>query len=283
MKKEDKIIIITMILNFIVAVLKLFAGVFFSFSTLIADSVQSFTDFITDITSLIANRIGNRRANKAYPFGYGQVYAVANLFTGALLFLIGIFITYQFFFFEGEVKPSKVLFLIILVVLLLKGIVVYLLRHYGRTYKSELMVEAAKESKADFISTCLVLIISVLVLFENYLPSGVNIDKIGSLGMAIYVFYVSIKMIASNINEILTNAEDNDEIKEEVVNEIKKIKELELKQIRIIKMSAYYSVFLKVKVAENITIKEFLVIEKKMKSHLKAKNKQIRFIDVEPV
>ena len=88
--KENKIIITTMILNFIVAMIKLLAGIFFSFSTLIADSIQSFIDFLTDITSLIANKIGKRRANKIYPFGYGQVYAVANLFTAALLFLIGI-------------------------------------------------------------------------------------------------------------------------------------------------------------------------------------------------
>ena len=72
--KENKIIIITMIFNFIVAVLKLISGLLFSFSTLIADSIQSFIDFITDITSLIANKIGKKRANKNYPFGYGQVY-----------------------------------------------------------------------------------------------------------------------------------------------------------------------------------------------------------------
>ena len=101
--------------------------------------------------------------------------------------------------------------------------------------------------------------------------------------MAIYVFYVSIKMIGSNMGELLTTAEENDEVKDEVTSEIKKFKELELKKIRIIKMSAYYSVFLKVKVDENITIKEFLIIEKKMKGHLKAKNKLIRFIDVEPI
>ena len=71
--KEDKVIIITMILNLIVAILKLVSGIIFSFSTLIADSIQSFMDFITDITSLIANKIGKRRANKTYPFGYGQV------------------------------------------------------------------------------------------------------------------------------------------------------------------------------------------------------------------
>ena len=122
--KENKVIIITMILNLIVAIIKFALGIIFSFSTLIADSIQSFMDFITDITSLIANKIGKRRANKTYPFGYGQVYYLANLFTGVLLFLIGIFIVYQFFFFKGELKPNKILFIILLVVLILKSIVV---------------------------------------------------------------------------------------------------------------------------------------------------------------
>ena len=60
--KENTVIIITMIMNLIVVVMKITLGIIFSFSTLIADSIQSFIDFVTDITSLIANKIGN--ANK---------------------------------------------------------------------------------------------------------------------------------------------------------------------------------------------------------------------------
>ena len=67
--KENTVIIITMVMNLIVAVMKITLGIIFSFSTLIADSIQSFIDFVTDITSLIANKIGKRRANKTYPFG----------------------------------------------------------------------------------------------------------------------------------------------------------------------------------------------------------------------
>ena len=105
--KENKIIIITAILNFIVASLKLIAGLTFSFSTLIADSIQSFMDFLTDIISIMANKVGKRRANKTYPFGYGQVYYLANLFTGVLLFFIGAFIICQFFLFGGEVPRRQ--------------------------------------------------------------------------------------------------------------------------------------------------------------------------------
>lgn len=122
--KENTVIIITMIMNLIVVVMKITLGIIFSFSTLIADSIQSFIDFVTDITSLIANKIGKRRANKTYPFGYGQVYYLANLFTGTLLFLIGIFILYQFFFFEGNLKLNLTLFTFIILLLIMKSIVV---------------------------------------------------------------------------------------------------------------------------------------------------------------
>lgn len=281
--KENKVIIVTTIFNLIVAILKLLFGIFFSFSTLIADSVQSFIDFITDITSLIANKIGKRRANKTYPFGYGQIYYIANLFTGFLLFLIGIFILCQFFFFKGEFKPNYILIIGLIIILFLKLIVMILLQYYGEKYKSELMIESYEESKADFISTCLVFIVMIITFFEKYIPSYINVDKIGSLGMALYVFYVSIKMIVSNIRGILTNDEENNEIREEIVNELKRIKELKIKKIKIIKMATYYSVFLQVIVDEKLTIKEYLNIEKKVKVQLKTINRLIRFIDIEPV
>ncbi len=281
--KENKIIIITTILNFIVFIMKFVSGIMFSFSTLIADSIQSFMDFVTDITSLIANKIGKRRANKVYPFGYGQVYYLANLFTGALLFLIGIFIVYQFFFFKGKLKPNLTLFIVIGIVLVLKLIVVSLLNNYGKKSKSELLIESSKESRTDFISTCVVLIILILSMFEKFIPHYINVDKLGSLSMAIYVFYTSIKMILSNVRGILSNDEENNEMKEKIVNELKQFKELDLKKVKIIKMATYYSVFLKIKPNENLTIKEYLVIEKRLRNHLKSKNKLIRFIDIEPV
>lgn len=281
--KESKIILITIILNLVVAILKLVFGVLFSFSTLIADSIQSFVDFITDITSLIANKIGRRRANKAYPFGYGQVYYFANLFTGILLFLIGIFIIYQFFFFDSEIKTNKLLFIIIVVILVLKLIVIALLNSFGKKYKSELLIEASKESTTDFISTCVVLIVLIMTLFEKYIPAYINIDKIGCLGMAMFVFWTSIKMIILNTRGLFTSDEANEEIKEFVLNSLKIFENVKIKKITVIKMSTYYSLFLQIEIDKNLTIRRYLTLEKKIKSHLKSKNKLIRFIDIELV
>ena len=281
--KENKIIIITAFLNLVVAFLKLISGITFSFSTLIADSIQSFMDFFTDITSIIANKVGKRRANKTYPFGYGQVYYLANMFTSFLLFLIGIFILYQFLYFKGHFEPSISIAIVLLIVLFLKYVVVKLLQRYGKSFKSELMIEASKESQADFVSTCVVLGVLIISLFEKYIPSYINIDKIGSLGMAIYVFYTSINMMVSNIRGILANDEDNSEIKEKIEEKLKEFKNLQFKNVKIIKMSRYYTVFLQVKADDNMTMKEYISVERELKSQLKASNELIRFIDIEPL
>lgn len=281
--KENRVIFIVTILNLFVAILKLLFGIAFSFSTLLADSIQSFIDFITDITSLIANKIGKKRANKTYPFGYGQIYYIANLFTGFLLFLIGIFILYQFWFFQEEFVPNGILVVGLLFILFLKCIVVTLLKYYGQKFKSELMIESNKESKADLVSTCVVLLVMLITFFADYIPKCINVDKIGSLGMAIYVFIVAIKIIRSNIMGLLTNDEKNNEIREDILKEIQKIHGLKIKNLKIIKMATYYSVFLQVRVDENSTIKEYLALEKKIKNLLKTTNKKIRFIDIEPV
>lgn len=280
---ENKIIIITTILNFLVFLAKLITGIVFSFSTLIADSIQSFIDFLTDIMSLIANKIGKRRATKTYPFGYGQVYYLSNLLTGFLLFLIGIFIVYQFFFFDSKLIPSLNLFLLLFLILGLKAIVVELLHKYSMKFKSELLIECFKESRTDLISTCVVLTVLILTLLENIIPFNISIDKLGSLGMALYVFYTSIKMIISNVTGILINDEENNEIKEKIISCVKDFREFQLRNVKVIKMSAYYSIFLQIHIDDNLTIKKYLVIEKNLKKYLKTQNKMIRFIDIEPV
>ena len=166
--------------------------------------------------------------------------------------------------------------------MLLKIIVVSILRTFGKKFKSEMMIEASKESNADVISTCVVLIVSIIILFQQYLPEWLNVDKIGSICMAIYVFYTAIRMIVANIKGILSNTEENDDIKEKIIKELDKYKEIDFKEISIMKMSTYYNVFLKVKVDDKLTIRKYLMLEKKVKKDLKSKEKQIRFIDIIP-
>ena len=168
-------------------------------------------------------------------------------------------------------------------VLILKMIVIKLLQHYGVEAKNELMIEAYKESKTDFISSFVVLIVLIISFFEDYIPSFINVDKIGSFGIAMYVFYTSIKMIILNIRGILTNDKENDDIKDKIISEMKNFDKIQIKDVKVIKMANYYSVFLKIDVNNNIKIKDFIVLEKNIKKKLKSAIKMIRFVDIEPM
>ena len=99
--------------------------------------------------------------------------------------------------------------------------------------------------------------------------------------MSLYVFYTSIKIIIPNIRGILTNDEENNEVKEKIENELKNFKDAQFKNVKVINMSSYYSIFLQVKVDEKLTIKRYLKLEKEIKAKLKSSNKLIRFIDIE--
>ncbi|MDO4996318.1 MAG: cation diffusion facilitator family transporter [Bacilli bacterium] len=281
--KENRIIIITMLLNLLIACIKLTFGILFQFSTLLADAIQSFMDFITDVTSIITNKIGKRRANHNYPFGYGQAYSLSNIFTGFLLFLIGLFILLELFIFESHYVPNIKVFIILFLILGLKSVVVYFLVHFGKKFKNQFMLEAANESRADLVSTIVVILVSIIMLFNKNIPDFIDVDKIGSIGMIIYIFYVSIKMMVANISSLLTHTENNEDIKIQISEIIKTHKNVELKEIELIKMYTYYHAIIKVHVSDSLTIKKFLILENKLKKEIRNKVKEIKFIDIEPV
>ena len=55
----------------------------------------------------------------------------------------------------------------LLIVLILKYIVITLLKRQGKTSKNELLIESYKESRADFISTCVVILVLIISFFEK--------------------------------------------------------------------------------------------------------------------
>ena len=90
-------------------------------------------------------------------------------------------------------------------------------------------------------------------------------------------------MMISNINGLLANDTENEELKHEIEQKLQKYEDVKLKKVKVIKMSSYYSVFLQIKTSEEMTIKEYIAYERKIKSKLKSWNKAIRFVDIQPV
>ena len=61
MKIESKLLIYSMLNNLLISFIKLGSGIYFNLSSLFSDGLHTFSDFFTDIISLIAAKISKKR------------------------------------------------------------------------------------------------------------------------------------------------------------------------------------------------------------------------------
>lgn len=281
MKKEKMILIVTMLLNFLIASVKLITGIVFQFSSLIADSLHSFTDFITDIISNIASRIGKKRVNKRYPFGYGMVENISNLFIGVILILLAIYILVESFH-PKEIILSPIIYLVLIFSIILKLIVVAFLYVSGKKSNNNSLIVSAKESSTDLISSIIVLIVTILLEFQDKISWLKYADTVGSALISMIIFYIAIRIIVENI-EFLLGKNDNDEkIKttiEEIVNKNKKIRN---SSFYLMKFGNYYNLFLTIELENDLTLKQLFSLEKKIKKEIRNRKLKIKLIEIEP-
>lgn len=281
MKKEKNILVVVMLLNFIIASVKLVSGIMFGFSSLIADSLHSFSDFITDIISSIANKIGKRRANKKYPFGYGMAENIANFIIGIILFLLAIFILVESFNIH-EVELSGIIFVVLIISIILKLIVIGILYYNGKKLNSNALLSSVEESATDLISSVIVLIVSILLLFKDIYPVLGYANTVGSIIISMIVFYIAIDIMIENIRYLMGTSEDNKEIIMKLKDVINKNKIIKDSNIKLLKIGTYYNLYLTIELETSVTLKELFSLEKKLKKDIKGLNLKIKFIEIEP-
>lgn len=281
MKKEKNIILLTMFLNFIVASVKLISGIMFGFSTLIADSLHSFSDFITDIIASIASKIGKKRANKRYPFGYGMIENISNFIIGIILFLLAVYILVNSFN-NHEVKLTSTIFIVLIVAIILKLIIILILYTNGKKLKSNTLMASVKESSLDLIASIIVLIVSILLLFKDKYPILSYSNMVGSIIISLIVFYMAIKIMIENIRYLLGISEDNKEVIAKIENIINENNLIKDSAIKLMKIGTYYNLYLTIELETNVTLKELFSLENKLKKDIKRLNLNIKFIEIEP-
>lgn len=280
MKKQYKCLIYSMINNLVISMLKIIGGILFKLSSLFADGMHTFSDFVTDVISFVGSKISKKRSTKVHPFGFGMVEYLTNLFVGIIIFALGVFIIFNSFGKKIEVPNLNVLYLL-LVTFILKLIAIIVMHKVGVKINSQILINSVEESKADLYSTIAVAIITVLLQFTDKYPLLKYADVIGSVIIGIIVLKISIKLIISNSLSIIGEAElDENKIKQ-VTDFLNNFKQIENKNIELIKYGAYYKLDLKLELDPKLTLKQVTNLENKIKkSILKQRKLNIKYVDI---
>lgn len=267
MKTDFKVLLYSMVNNFIIAVLKVFGGIFFNLSSLMADGLHTFSDFITDIVSLVGAKISKKRPTKYHPFGFGKVEYLANLFIGVILFSLGVFIIVNGFGKEHVIPPLSLLW-ILFITLILKIITIIVMNRIGKRINSQMLITSVKESKVDLYSSAGVIVITILLQFSDKLTILRYIDLVGSILIGLIVMKTAFEIIADNSMSLIGEIEEDKKIIEEVRKFVLENKSVEKADVSLIMYGSYYKLQLSLELGSNLTLNQLTKLEEKIKKDI---------------
>ena len=94
-KTAVKTSVVTIIINALLTVFKLLAGIFSMSYALISDAIHSASDVFSTIIVIIGVKISAKKADKRHPFGHERFECVAAILLAAVLFATGAWIGYS--------------------------------------------------------------------------------------------------------------------------------------------------------------------------------------------
>jgi len=280
MKIEFKVLIYSMINNMIISILKVCGGIVYGLSSLFADGIHTFSDFITDIVCLVGAKISNKKPTKQHPFGFGRVEYLANLFVGFILFLLGIFIIINSFGKVNEIPPLSLLWLL-LIAFILKIIAIIVMNNVGKKINSQLLITSVKESKADLFSSIGVAIVTILLQFSSQISILKYSDLVVSIVMGLMVIKTSLEIIIDNSLSIIGEVEEDKEIITKLEEFVSKINGVKEENVSLIKYGSYYKLQLSLVLDSDLSLRRVINLENKIKKLiLKEKKFNIKYITI---
>ncbi|MCK9537338.1 MAG: cation diffusion facilitator family transporter [Bacilli bacterium] len=201
-QKINRLLILILVINFIVAAVKIAMGYLFKINSLTSDGIHALSDGTSNIVGLIGTKYAARNPDKEHPYGYYKYETAAAFVIGFMLFAItlGIIANVVLWFLSPKIPAIDALgFLGIIFTLILNTIIATLEYRAGKRLESEVLVTDSLHTRCDIFISAGVLFSILLIKFGfPYI-----IDPILSLFIAGLIFISCVKIFRSTLHVLL--------------------------------------------------------------------------------
>ena len=267
MNKEFKVLVFSMTMNLLISILKIVGGIYFHFGSLLADGMQTFSDFVTDIVSFIGAKFSKKRPTKSHPFGFGKMEYITNLVVGFLLLALAVFIIINGYMSPWHIPSLSVLWILV-IAFVLKGISIYFLYSVGKKINSQLLITSYSESKMDLYASSGVMLATILLQFSNSIIIFRYIDMIVGFIIGFMVLKTSWDILRENSMNLIGKVEDNAELYKKIEDFLLDIKGVEKVKMYLIRYGKYYKIQLMIEMDPKLTLRQVTKLEEKIKTEL---------------
>jgi len=189
---QEKVSILSTLVNFGLAISKLFFGLAIGNTALIADGVHSGIDIFSSFGTYLGIKVAKKPVDEKHPYGHYRAESLAGLFVTIFLAGSAVWIIYEAIikFLEGkkEVSFSIGAVILIIITIVINELMARLKFYYGRKHESLSLVADAQHTRADVLSSVGVLI--SLLIVKYFAP----IDGIIAFLIGGYILFESFKL-----------------------------------------------------------------------------------------
>ncbi|MDO8886241.1 cation diffusion facilitator family transporter [Candidatus Oleimmundimicrobium sp.] len=147
--------------NLGLAFIKLFAGIVGRSQAVIADAVNTLSDIITDVVTILSLKIAKKPIDTKHPYGHGKVEAISAFLVGLFIIVTGVFILFsaaRSVFTHSYVKPELIALLAAFLTVLAKERMFRYVYKIGREINSPAVMAKARDHRSDVLASFSVIV-----------------------------------------------------------------------------------------------------------------------------
>jgi cation diffusion facilitator family transporter len=251
-----RVTLIGVLVNTLLILLKIAAGIFGKSQALIADAVHSVSDLFTDAMVLIGLRIGRKAPDEGHPFGHARIETLVSAVIGLALIGTAIYLGVKSAFniyHHTEYHPTYLALIGAAISVVLKeGLYHYTVRT-GRRIKSQLLVANAWHHRSDALSSVAVLL---GVTGARIRPSWHVLDSFAALLVSFFIVKVGLDILKESLREF-TDTAPKPEVLREIRRHIRSVEGvLDMHDLRVRTSGGLYQTDVHIDVDRDLTVKE---------------------------
>lgn len=214
---------ISIVGNAVLAVMKITVGLIAGSMAVVADGVDSASDILTSVITLITAHIMSRPPDIRYPYGYERADSIASKALSFVIFFAGaqLAISTVTRLLEGGVQEMPSFFAIWVIIASILGKVFLSVYQFkvGKKTGSNMLVANARNMQSDVLISLAVLT-GLIFTFVLEMPI---IDTITALAVSIWIMSTAVRIFFQT-NRDLMDGMDNPELYKEVFKLISEVK-----------------------------------------------------------
>ena len=215
---KGKNLVFSILLNLIITIAQIVGGIISGSFALISDALHNFSDVLSLIFSLYANKLSRRKASLDQTFGYKRAELIAAFVNAITLIIVAFILIYEAIlrFFHPEPIQSTIVIWLALLGIIVNGSSVLLLKKDSEHNLN--MKSAYLHLLTDMMASVAVLVGGILMHFYNWFW----VDSIMTLLIAFYLIFMSYNLIKSSTKMLMLFTPDHININD-IVREVHKI------------------------------------------------------------